>query len=112
MLNRDEAIRALEDLAATLAARFPLVRVILFGSRARGDHSARSDADLLVMVPRSDVAAPERAAPFIRHFADAGVPVDVLVWTAQEWQDRLVRSDRFTARILREGIVLWPVSKE
>lgn len=101
-------IGALETLGASLAARVPVERVLLFGSLARGDHGARSDADLLVIVPDSPLPPPERSAPFIRHFADAPVPADVLVWTSREWRDRLARSDRFAARIAAEGVALWP----
>ncbi len=84
-------------------------RIFLFGSIARGDHGARSDADLLVVVPESSQPQVDRAAPFIRHFADAPVPVDVLVWTSREWRERLARSDRFAVRIASEGTVIWPV---
>lgn len=110
-LDRDQATFALRELSASLAARVPMERVILFGSLARGDHSARSDADLLVVVPESPLPFMERAAPFLVHFADAPVPVDVLVWTSKEWQARLDRRDRFAARITSEGLVLWPAIK-
>ena len=47
MLDADAAIR---DVVHSLAARFQPERVILFGSRARGDHHEHSDIDLLVVV--------------------------------------------------------------
>lgn len=110
-LDRDQAIAALEALAAAVARRVRLERIVLFGSLARGDHSARSDADLLVIVPDSEEPPVQRAAPFLFHFADAPLPVDILVWTLREWRNRLVRSDRFALRVEREGVTLWPPSR-
>jgi predicted nucleotidyltransferase len=44
-----------EDLVAARLSSFPEVeRVILFGSRARGDAGARADIDLAVEAPTAD----------------------------------------------------------
>ncbi len=47
-LSAEEALRAI--VADIVGAVHPLA-VILFGSRARGDHRPTSDADLLVVMP-------------------------------------------------------------
>ncbi|MGH2758230.1 MAG: nucleotidyltransferase domain-containing protein [Actinomycetota bacterium] len=70
-----------------LACRPEVRRVVLIGSLARGDWSARSDADLVVVV--DDEPGAERAdyAPHRR----VGVPIDIFVWTAKactEWSAR------------------------
>jgi predicted nucleotidyltransferase len=52
--SREEILRALEQGVARLAARVPLVEVVLFGSLAAGRHTVASDIDLLV-VHRDDV---------------------------------------------------------
>ena len=48
-LNREEVIRHLAQRLPALRHRIPLVKVVLFGSYARGDYSVRSDIDLLVV---------------------------------------------------------------
>ena len=42
----------LSDAAAHLRRRFPVERVVLFGSKARGDAGVESDIDLLVLTTR------------------------------------------------------------
>jgi predicted nucleotidyltransferase len=44
--------RAIEEAADLLRRRFPVKRIELFGSKARGDDDAESDIDLLVLTTR------------------------------------------------------------
>ena len=58
--TRGALIRYLRERLPSLAARLPLVRVVLFGSYARGRATAASDVDLLVVYappPRDDAYA-------------------------------------------------------
>lgn len=81
-------------------------RTILFGSRARGDGTARSDYDLLIVAP-SPVPRWRRAGPIYRLLAGLGAPKDILWWTPQEVREwRGVRS-HFITTALREGKVLY-----
>jgi hypothetical protein len=62
----------------------PEVReVVLIGSLARGDWSARSDADLVVLVDRAEDPGPFRSARYApaKH---PGIPGDLLVDTPDE----------------------------
>jgi len=65
----------------------PEVReVVLIGSLARGDWSARSDADLILVVDRSDEPGPFRG-PRYAPAEHPGIPVDLLVFTPEEQRD-------------------------
>jgi predicted nucleotidyltransferase len=90
--------------AQQIVRRFDPVRVILFGSHARGTAAADSDVDLLVVLqgsPRNDKAARMRMA--LEHpFA-----MDLLVIGESRLQQRLRMGDSFLAEIVREGIVLY-----
>jgi predicted nucleotidyltransferase len=69
-----------------LATAAPGARVILFGSRARGEERADSDLDLLVIEPE----VKSRRAEFVRlreALGDLGVPIDLVVLSA-EYADR------------------------
>ena len=73
------------------------IRIVLFGSQARGDDGPDSDLDILVVVDEPGDRRASRIA--IRQaLADLEVPVDIVVGTASE-----VSPDRTGPR----GIVQW-----
>lgn len=83
-------------------------KILLFGSRARGDHRPDSDIDLLV-IKESRLPRPQRAAAIQNALAKLLLPVDmeVMVYTpaeAEEWSE--VRQ-AFVTTALREGKVLY-----
>ena len=53
MTAREEILRTLHEQRLLLARRFPIQRLALFGSWARGDARADSDVDVLVEVDPS-----------------------------------------------------------
>lgn len=85
-------------------------QVILFGSHARGDASADSDVDLVIVESDPFDENRDRRAEIVRlswalaHFA---VPKDILVYSRDEveyWRDSI---NNILARALREGRVLY-----
>ena len=83
-------------------------KIILFGSRARGDHRPDSDIDLLV-IQKSNVVRHRRAVPIYR--ALTGLPTDVdvevIVYTPAEAEDWREVRQAFVTTALREGRVLY-----
>ena len=85
-------------------------KVILFGSRGRGDAGADSDVDLLVI--EAEPFGPDRnkhreMLRLNRAVRDFRVPKDILVFSNEEveyWHDSL---NHVLARALREGRVLY-----
>ena len=53
MKSRDEVMTILRQARHDLQARFPITRIALFGSYARGDQHEESDVDILVDVDPS-----------------------------------------------------------
>lgn len=83
------------------------VRIVLFGSRARGDAREDSDYDLLVVV---DAVANRRAMRFAirRSFEDLPVAADVVVATVEETDGRIPgRPAGVVYWALREGRVVY-----
>ena len=82
-------------------------RVILFGSRARGDHRADSDYDLLIVAPRfRRVPWVERAA-IVLHLLDRPLYLEPICLTPEEFRRR--RNEvSIIGEAVREGVVLYP----
>ena len=89
-----------------IAERFEPERIILFGSHARGDATAWSDVDLLVVMP--DGTDRREAAVNMRHaVGDLPVAKDIVVTTP----DHIARRGHIIGTVLlpalREGRVLY-----
>ncbi len=99
---------ALARVAAAFADALPaagLRSVVLFGSAARGEASARSDVDVLVVVDDARRTAPiHREAAALLDRADAAV--SPLVLTEREVERRLVSFDPLLETIAAEGQLL------
>ena len=105
----------LEPIASTDLARIvdrlrlagnPL-RIVLFGSRARGVTHPGSDLDLLVVEEGSDQPRHHRALPYRMALLGLDVDLDLVVWTPPEIEDWANVPQAFITTILREGKVLY-----
>jgi predicted nucleotidyltransferase len=82
------------------------LRIILFGSAARGEARPESDVDLLVVMPDGTHRrqAAQRLYAGIRH---VGVPFDLLVATPSDLQKHRWNIGLIYSAILREGIEVY-----
>jgi predicted nucleotidyltransferase len=97
--RRDELSRAGEALGAEAAPE----AVDLFGSQARGDATRESDVDLLV-VSEARKPSDQLARDAHRVVGEYGVPLDILVMSRAEFDQRPARAS-LPATVLREGTV-------
>ena len=76
-MNRDEVLRVLRAHKATLAQRFGVTNLALFGSAARNEMSDDSDIDILV---RFDRPGTSRAYFGVQFYLEdlLGCPVDLV----------------------------------
>ncbi|MBI3962610.1 MAG: nucleotidyltransferase domain-containing protein [Deinococcus sp.] len=96
---------ALETFLQAVRTRFPLVRAILFGSRARGNELLESDYDLILVSPAfAPIPFPTRAAA-INDLWHLDAPLEVLCYTPEEFQ-RKAQEISVVAEAEREGMEL------
>lgn len=82
------------------------VKVVLFGSRARGDHQPDSDLDLLI-IEKSDVPRIKRSRKYRKALKGFFPAKDIVVWTPEEVDEWKNVPNAFITTILREGKVLY-----
>jgi predicted nucleotidyltransferase len=93
-------------IANRIVRDFQPLRIILFGSYARGEANAESDVDLLVVLPQ--VADKRKAAVEIRRaLGDLPVAKDIIVTTPEEIARRGDLVGTVLRPALREGKVLY-----
>jgi predicted nucleotidyltransferase len=90
-----------------LVEEFHPQKIILFGSHAWGTPRPDSDWDLMVIVESSDAAPTRRAARAYRCLRGLRIPVEIIVSTRQEIDRYRSVPASLTARILKEGQVLY-----
>jgi predicted nucleotidyltransferase len=107
-LDRQRAEQNLRAYARQLAQDPQVLAVVLFGSLARGEATAMSDADVLILLSDSPQPFHERLPEFLR--SGVGISLDVLPYTLSEAAQALREGWGVVAVALREGV--WLVNKE
>lgn len=100
--------RAVKAAAERLRMQFPVDRVILFGSTARGDRDEHSDIDLLILTSRPLHWKEEKA--IVEVLFDIGMEHDVifspLFASTGEWDGGLFTNFPVFHEINREGALV------
>src|SRR5271156_4759637 len=93
----------LQDLVRRLVDVYHPDKIYLFGSRARGSAAYTSDYDLLLVVPENVDRKLKTAGKAYEALWGIKVPVDVVVWTNNEFNKRLHLDNSLPAVVMREG---------
>ncbi len=95
----------LRQICETIAREFQPERIILFGSQAYGKPTKDSDLDLLVVMPFTGDTL-EQSVTILRKL-NLLLPIDLLVRTPEQVQQRLALGDSFMRDIIERGKVLY-----
>jgi predicted nucleotidyltransferase len=96
----------IDDIVRRIVETAQPEKIILFGSRARGDARPNSDFDLLV-IKESNEPGYQRDAPLYHALAGLNVEVDVLVYTPEEVADWAQVPQAFVTTATREGKIVY-----
>ena len=96
----------LNTITERIVSTFHPDKIILFGSYAYGTPHSESDVDLLVIM-NSDKTPHERIVAVTAIAKIPYLPMDILVKTPQEVNERLAIGDFFIQDILSQGRVLY-----
>ena len=96
----------LEEAVSRILATGSPLRIVLFGSHARGEAGPKSDLDLLI-IEESNLPRYKRTARYLRALIGVFPAKDVVVWTPQEVEAWSRVPDAFITTALREGKTLY-----
>lgn len=100
--NPEKIKSELKKLAKEVIDNEPnILAIYLFGSRVKGNFSARSDGDLLIIIEQDDNRPIDRISHYLELFLKASIPVDVFPFTKKE-----AENNPFAQRALQEGVLL------
>ena len=96
----------IDDIVCRIVETAQPEKIILFGSRARGDARPNSDFDLLV-IKESNEPGYKRDAPLYVALAGLSVEVGVLVYTPEEVAEWAQVPQAFVTTATREGKIVY-----
>jgi predicted nucleotidyltransferase len=103
-------IDEIEQFGRRIGEEFGAEKVILFGSRARGNAGPDSDVDILVIM--SLEARGVDTSIEMRMRLRPRFPVDILVRTPEKVRERIEMGDTFIRGILEQGKVLYEADND
>lgn len=86
-----------------LRARYTIEKIILFGSRARGDHLIESDFDFIIVSPDFNGIPFTRRMASIYEYWDERCDVEPLCYTPEEFE-RKKKEIGIVSEAIKEGV--------
>ncbi len=105
-----QRLSLIKKLCERIASEFKPEKVILFGSQADGSSTADSDIDLMVIMSYS--GSPLHQAGEMLKQLKVWMPVDLIVRSAEDIEQRLGQGDRFIREILERGKVMYEAANQ
>lgn len=96
----------LQEVVARVTSVGDPLKIVLFGSRARGEERADSDLDLLIL-EESDLPRYKRSGRYRKALLGMFPSKDIVVWTPQEAEDWQAVPHAFITTAMREGRTLY-----
>lgn len=98
----------INTIVERIAQEYKPEKIILFGSATRGDIGPDSDVDLFIV--KNDLRPRHQRSVAVRKIlrqANYRVPLDIVVYTPNELQERITLGDWFVKDVVNDGRVLY-----
>jgi len=82
-------------------------KILLFGSQAKGTATERSDIDLCIIMETQRTKERRRLLADMYCDIESLVPIDILLYTPDEWEQCVKDKCTFAYKINKEGITLY-----
>ena len=98
--------KEVEKITRQIIEKYKPERIILFGSAARGEFGPDSDADFLIIKRNTPLYGADRIRE-LSPLIDRIIPLDLVVYRPEEFEERVRLGDPFLQAIIKEGKVLY-----
>lgn len=106
MFNKEKGI--LQKIKNKLSKHKGVLKVIVYGSRIRGDFTADSDFDVLVVVRKKDKQLRDNIVDiFYSYELETGIPFSVAIFPLDRLKFNKKLGSPFIKNMEKEGIVLY-----
>lgn len=105
-MTKVEIQKEIESIKRQLIDNYGAEKIILFGSAAQGRFDEDSDLDFLIIKKDSPYYGKDRLLE-LDHLIEYNLPVDMLVYRPEEFDERLKMGDPFIKSIVAKGKVLY-----
>jgi predicted nucleotidyltransferase len=99
-------MRAIRAVVQQIAEKFQPEKIILFGSYAYGQPRPESDVDLLVIM-ETPLRLRQQRLEISRALSPRPFPLDIVVHTPKELEERVALGDPFLREIMDQGKVIY-----
>jgi len=104
--RRHIPMRAIRAVVKQIADKFQPEKIVLFGSYAYGKPRPESDVDLLVVMETS-LRSRQQRLEISRALSPRPFPLDIIVRTPSELEERIALGDIFLREIMTQGKVVY-----
>lgn len=102
--------KEIKKITQKIVENYKPEKVILFGSFAWGKFTPDSDVDFFI-VKKTKKSKLERIYEVDKFLFDRDIPIDILVYTPKEVEERLELGDFFVEDIIKKGRLIYERKK-
>jgi len=97
----------LEEIKNCLIEIYQPQLIYIFGSYAWGNPDIKSDLDLFIVIDKSELSMADRIRKGLRALKDIKTPLDLLVFTKEEFDSKKEHPSTLTNKVIKKGVKIY-----